>query len=451
MLPARPWPGGPGRGGLAGDDGHGPQDSKVLNNSHRGRFQRPLGWLLGLFGALTAGFSLGGCAELRRQLPVVVYVAVGLQEGHLLDRDTADSFASHIRQFVHEFGRLHPNVLVQTALYPETELREQIRRRNASGLGPDLILTSADLANALLQQGLVSAMPLDQEERNQIDPALLDQVIDSHGHQAGQPLVLFTQLACFDRRRVPTPPATLKELLAQTATGTQVGLSLELGGLLWSAGSLGGLPGINAAARGLQPSPEQKQGLVRWLRWLQEANNQQRVTFLGDQASLRQRLAAGSLDWISCQSSDLDGLRRSLGSHLGISTLPDGEGQRASPLNNLRVLALGRNSSRHQRAMAIALARYSLKPLVQKTLTLDNRSFLPANRYVNVPVQSSQVLATMVGARQRGESSEALVRWFQLGDPRVKELEAVLVPLVFGVIEPEAATEAFVTILQKRR
>jgi len=74
----------------------------------------------------------------------------------------------------------------------------------------------------------------------------------------------------------------------------------------------------------------------------------------------------------------------------------------------------------------------------------------PANRYVNVPVQSSQVLATMVGARQQGESSEALVRWFQLGDPRVKELEAVLVLLMFEVIEPEAATEAVVGILRKR-
>jgi len=379
---------------------------------------------------------------------VVVYVAVGLQEGHLLDRDTADSFANHIRQLLHEFGRLHPNVLVKTSLYPESELREQIRRRNLSGLGPDLILASADLANEFLQQGLVSAMPLDQEERNQIDPALLDQVIDSDGHQAGQPLVIFTQLACFDRRRVPTPPATLKELLAQTATGTRVGLSLDLGGLLWSAGSLGGLSGISSAARGLQPSLEQKQGIVRWMRWLQEANNQQRVTFFSDQASLRQRLAAGSLDWISCQSSDLDGLWRSLGSHLGVSILPDGEGQRASPLNNLRVLALGRNSSRHQRAMAIALARYSLKPLVQRTLTLDNRSFLPANRYVSVPVRSSQILATMVAARQQGESSEALLSWFHRHDPGVKQLEAVLVPLVFGVIEPEAATEAAVGILR---
>ena len=186
------------------------------------------------------------------------------------------------------------------------------------------------------------------------------------------------------------------------------------------------------------------------MHWLQDANNQQRVTFFNDQASLRDRLAAGSLDWISCESSDLNGLWRSMGSHLGISTLPDGEGQRAAPLSNLRVLALGRNSSRHQRAMAIALARYTLKPLVQRSLTLDNRSFLPVNRYVNVPVRSSQVLATMVAARQQGESSEPLLSWFHLHDPGVKQLEAVLVPLVFGVIEPEAATEAALRLLRKQ-
>ncbi len=164
-----------------------------------------MGWLLGLVAALTAGFALGGCAGLQRELPVVVYVAVGLQEGHRLDRDTSENFTSHMLQLLQEFGRLHPNVVVQTSLYADTELREQIRRRNASGLGPDLILTSADLANELLQHGLVSAMPLDQEEKNQIDPALLDQVIDSGGHQAGQPLVILPQLACFDHRRVPTP------------------------------------------------------------------------------------------------------------------------------------------------------------------------------------------------------------------------------------------------------
>ena len=65
-----------------------------------------------------------------------------------------------------------------------------------------------------------------------------------------------------------------------------------------------------AAAQGRAPDAAQRQGLLNWLRWLQSANVQKDVTFMEEEATLREGLRRGRFDWISCSSSDLPMLQR---------------------------------------------------------------------------------------------------------------------------------------------
>lgn len=395
--------------------------------------------------------ALSGCAGLSWRRPLVLYVAVSTPPEERITRELAQLFRLRFDQLVQGFRRLHPNVIVQISLYPQDELLAKMRLRSRSGLEPDLIVTSAETANALLRDGVTLPMPVAPEEERQVDPQLLRWVSDSSGRLSGQPLVIYAQLACFNRARLPQPPATVRDLLQLSAAGVRVGMALPLRDQLWSAGSFGALPALKEAAAGRDPDPLLKGRLRAWMQWLQDSNVQRDVTFVADAASLRDGFRRGRFDWITCTSSDVSPLRTVLGERLGVSTLPDGEGFQAIPVNPLRVIALGRNSSAEQRAMALALTRYSMRPLVQRSFTLDTEVFLPVNRYVSVPAQASPTLATLLAARRQGLGAESLLATIQADDPRVERLEQVIVPLLFGVIDPDQATRDTLRILREER
>lgn len=394
---------------------------------------------------------LGGCGTIRRDLPVMLYVAISVQDETDLSTENAALLRQRFNHLVQDFRRVHPNVLVQVALYQETNLRKHLQVRNQAGLGPDLILTGADSAHTLLRAGLVDAIPEDTELRGNSDPELLTRMRSRDGRLAGQPLILFPQLACFDRRQVEAPPSSLTGLLQTSATGVPVGLPMVLRQLLWTAGGFGAIPGLATAEQGLQPSPLDKARIRNWLTWLQQASDQQRVTFMPNQTALRNSLSQGTLAWVSCNSAELDLLRSKLGAHLGVTALPNGTDHPASPVNRLRVLALGRNSSALQRQMSLKLIRFSASPLVQRSLTLDSLTFLPTNPHVSVPVQSSGVLAAMVQSRQQAHKVDHLLADIHQEDPRLTKLDSdVIVPVLFGLVDPERATDRLIGILRRQ-
>jgi hypothetical protein len=380
----------------------------------------------------------------------MLYVAVSVQDETNLTSDNAALFRQRFNLLVRDFQRLHPNVLVQLSLYPEDQLRQHLQIRDRAGLGPDLVFTGADSATSLLQAGLVDPIPETPELRNDSSPALMARVRNRQGQVAGQPIILFPQLACYDKRQLRQPPTTLSGLLETSAAGVPVGLAMETRQLMWTAGAFGAIPGLTDAALGRQPTPLDRARIRSWFAWLQQASDQQRVSFMPTQTDLRHGLSRGSVAWVSCSSGDLDLLRHKLGPHLGVTTLPNGPAHAASPVNRLRVLALGRNSSAAQREMSLQLIHFSVGPLVQRGFTLDTLSFLPTNPHVSIPVQSSGVLAAMVQARQQARGAEPLLADVHQDDTRMVELDKnVMVPVLFGLLEPDLATERLIAILRR--
>jgi hypothetical protein len=309
---------------------------------------------------------------------------------------------------------------------------------------------NGDTALRLRQAGLVDPFPVRKDQLAIFNEEEVRRLRSPDGQLAGLPLLVQTQLSCFNRQRLSEPPATLQELLNASANGHPMGLSLDLYYLFWIVGSTGALPAIDRAVLGQPLNPADRQALTGWLAWLQNASNQQRVTFFPDQPTAEAEFKAGRLDWIPCRSTVVPQLRRVMGSTLGVAPLPDGEGHRASPINRLRVLALGRSSSAAGRRRALAFSFYSVNPLTQRTLTLGSQTVLPANRFVTVPVQSSQVLAAMVAAANQGLQANSLVTLVHTNDPRIPRLQTLLTELVFGESSPEGTSTELVQILKAR-
>lgn len=396
---------------------------------------------------LAIALLLGGCGSLAKA-PNLLYLSVGVNPDQAIDAEVLTDTRQRLDALKAGYRQLHPQTHFQFSLYPEQQLATAIRRRSRAGLGPDLLLVNGDTALQLLAAGLVEPFPAGRVNLKQFRSEELQRVRGPGGALAGLPLLVQTQVACFNRRRLKRAPATLDQLLAASAAGHPVGLSMEGFNLFWSVGSLGALEGFNQAIAGQDPTTAQRQGLTRWLAWLQSASAQQRVTFYPSQPTAEAEFRAGRLDWLPCRSTAVPQLRQALGPALGVAPLPSGPGGDSTPINRLRVLALGTSSSPKGRERALAFSRFSVNPLSQRNLTLGSQVVLPANRFVKVPVASSGELEAMVTSAQQGSGTNRLLELMHSNDPRVQRIQTLLTELVFGETPPPQASQALIAILR---
>ena len=402
---------------------------------------------LGLVGlGLLAGLGLGGCSGLPRP-PQVVFMGIGVNDDETIDTRTLNELRLRLKLLESGFRALHPGTSFQFNLAPEHQIEQVLRQRTQTGLAPDLAFVNGDTALSLLDDGVVDPYPITPQQQRLFDPLMLSRLRDRSGRLAGLPVMVRTQLACFNRKRLPQAPTTTDGLLQLSDKGAAIGLTLDPVQLLWSTGSLGALNGIQRAAAGQPLSAAQRSGIDGWLRWLVTANNQQQITFYATQPLAMAEFVAGRLDWITCDSSSLSSLAKTLGNDLGVSPLPDGPGGQASPINLLRVVVLGRSSTTSGRQLALAFSASSINAESQSSLTTGSKSVLPANRFVKVPVQSSQQLAALVHSAQAGGRTAALARLFHSKDQRLVQVRSVLMDLIFADLPVAQARDRLIASL----
>ena len=404
-----------------------------------GGFTAVMGWLA------ASNLDPPGHTSLRG----TVYLAIGIPPEENLDRELRQRSTELVERFSRSFRDLHPGVSIQLVAFPEAELLEQMPRRQDAGLGPDLLLITSSSALALQRQGLVEAVELPAETLNQIEPQVLARLRLADGRLAGLPIAQQPELACFNRRKLAAgSPADLDSLLRLSSQGVRFGLSIDPLQLFWTVGGLGAGDALLAASLNRPLSDAERRRLELWLGWLQNASFQQHISFFGKQEELLQGLKRGQLDWISCRSSHIHRLQSHLGADLGVAALPGGAQGAATPINRLRVLAFGVNSSPGQRRIAVQLARFSVNPLMQRNLTLDSLEVLPVNRFVPAPVTSSMILGSMMRSAQAAEQASPLVLAL-MGNPAVQPaLTGVLAKVIFGDLDPRQAVDVVVNTLK---
>lgn len=395
--------------------------------------------------------GLSSPAPLDQDLRGTLFLAIGIDASQSLTNAMLQEQKRQSDALVQAFRQLHPGVRVTVAVYREDQLERELGARHAAGFGPDLLLVNGSTARSLEQLGLVQPMRFPSPVTAQLFPTVLRRAQRPDGSLVAMPMFLQPQLACFNRRRLQTSPSDLAGLLQASTQDVEVGLALTPGELFWTAGSLGAAQSVQRAAEGQPLRSDDRRAILGWLRWLQAANLLERVNFFPDDETLIRGMVAGRLDWIPCRSASLSRLRHSLGDQLGVAALPGGPGGPATPINRLRMLAFGVDSSPGQRRLAEALARFSINPLIQRNLTVSTQEVLPVNRYVPAPVASSAVLGALVAALRQGEASNRIAQDLTASDPRFPPLLRELVRLVFGEATPEQATDALIALLRPPR
>ncbi len=421
-------------------------------------------------------FSVEGCKRLRRALPLLLFPLLAGLQGcvplPLINGETVyvmvvtqrrldwlrrdDTEALFWKPLMDEFHRLHPNVQVSTYTVDEEAAPDELKRRTARGLGPDLILARAPMVNTLLSEGLIAPVPNTPSMRRTIasvSPRFLKRVRLSSG-LSGLPFNELVSLACYNRQKIPTPPRTTDELMALAAAGQTVGLSIDPYGIWWTAGTRGADHAMVSVLTGVPPTRQAERAkdeavIVAWLTWLRQIAQQSRVDLASGPEELTKGLIAGRLDWIPCFSLTLNSLQNAMGDRLGVSALPTGPGGGPSPFNSLQVWAFGLDSSASQRQSASSLVQLSLEPFLQRRLVLDTQEVLPVNLTVQTPVASSGVLAALAEAHQQFlAGSPLLTKPFTLVhlSELSHRLEAVIQQVMVGVLTPQEGARQMIRL-----
>lgn len=322
-------------------------------------------------------------------------------------------------QIANEYMRNHPKVLLNLRFLPASQLVESVRSRAKLGAGPDLLISRVEPVEILNREGYLKQVDISSEKLDPLRIKFLSQFRAGNGYEA-LPFLLQPSVACYDLRRLAKPPAKLDDLTARASEGVRVGLPLQIEDLLWTASNFDAdQPMLRLFRTRVDPqslweglSPVDRTRMENWLAWLYKANILPNVLFVDTADELVQRMESGQLDWISCNSTAIERLKRKLGPHLGVSVLPTGKsGQPSRPMARLQLISFGRDSTPMQRRVATNFALFVLNDFSQSNLIGKAFGSMPVNQNVLVPVKDSPALAAM-----ESSLAHSTVPTFQVGE-----------------------------------
>ena len=304
-----------------------------------------------------------------------------------------------VEQEVDLFQRFNPGVKIDVRFVPNDQLIKQLNFQYSRGLAPDLILLTTNNLLPLWRQGLIKPVELKPFEKKSVRAALLP-AFTYKEQLLGIPVLIYPQIACYNRSRLKDPPAKIDQLIKLGQAGYPIGISGSFESLRWL------YTGFDDSARanisGKQSNELFKSPSLPFLTWLRLANLQPSISFESDQQLLRDGLVSGEFSWITCSGAWLQGLQKRMGSKLGIALLPSFPAGSAQGLLNARTWAFGSQSSSIQYEYAKRFALFSVNIVQQRNMILRLRSAMPVNPGISLPLKTDSTLALIVEAGSSG-------------------------------------------------
>ena len=376
-----------------------------------------------------------------------IFILIGTSPDQRFDSFSRQTAQKRLSILLDSFRANHSKVRIQVQTLPASDLSNVLLRRNRAGLSPDLVIVQGEAAQALQQQKLIKPQAFPPGQVAHLDHFALRSLRLADGRFLALPISLYPQVACYNRKRLPTPPTTIKELLAP-ASQIRIGLAMQFTELAWTLGSLGALDSVMAIASGQPPTPTLKQPIAAWLSWLRGPELQQRTVFQASPDGLLDEMGAGRLDWMPCRGYDLYRLRSRLGQALALAPLPSGPGGSASPLTVAQVIAFGVNSNPNQRRIAKAFVAASIDPVNQGAISMHSEGVLSAWNILNLQKNSSPDKAVMMASITHPGVSGLFGKLINANRRSDGHMQNVFNRFIYGEIEISKTTDALIQMLR---
>ena len=388
---------------------------------------------------------LSSCSSGRNPAKTL-YIAHGIPDDDFT-RSTKERLEKRIHLSTQLFLKTNPNTRVVTVAYKASKMKDQISEDSKLNLGPDLIIGIDYELLDLYQDSLISTFPNSSQWTQQYDEVIKDlSIVDDKLLFA--PYGIHPQVSCYNNKAVKQPPKTIQNLVELGASGIRIGLATELADLFWTAGSTGAIPEISSLVnKKNQNEPHPK--IKEWITWLRQAAYYQNISFYSRQSELANELAANNLDWITCNALQVREIKEIMGDQLSIATLPNGIQSKAFAWPFISAFGLGTDSSPAQRALALSYVKSNTNAVGQRQLMLQTEDFLPANKDVDIPNQSSQTLKAFNNSWNK-QSLSYLKEWPMILQfiraQNYLTINTTLTELTSGIISVEEAVQNLINL-----
>ena len=391
---------------------------------------------------------LSGCSSANKQAHTL-YVAYSIADNEFT-QSSKERIEKQISLRTQLFLRTNPNTRVVTVAYKDSQLQDQVTKDSQLNLGPDIILAGDYQLRNLYQDSLISAFPNSSVWAQQYSDVLKGlSTVDNK--LAFAPYGILPQVSCYNNKTVKQPPKTIQELVMLGASGVRIGLSTNPYEIFWTAGSVGAIPEIGSLINSKYQKKLQPK-INEWITWLRQAALYQNISFYRQNSELVNELANNNLDWISCHSLDIVRLREEMGEQLSIATLPNGVQTKAFAWPGVLGYGLGTDSSPTQRELALSYVKANTNAVGQRRVMLLTEDFLPANKAVDIPNQSSQTLKANNDSLNE-QSLSYLKQWPMiiqyLETKSYLEVSKTLTELTSGNISVDDAVQALTNLGKK--
>jgi len=382
--------------------------------------------------------------EMRTKLSIVVIFIVGVLLAACASRATEETSMNGrvllwhdwqgpetqtLNNLIEKFTELHPDVEVISLPVSADTMVNRFDDRNASGLGPDLILLNADSVFELAESGLIDDISgqIDLEDGQYLSSALV--TLQDGERLFGLPFSMHSQILYYNKELVESPPESLAELQDRVTADEDIALDTNLFNAIWGLGVFGGSIFDDEGRLTLHQG-----GLVNWLDFLGQAQATPGFTLDSDTERLRDLFTSGEAAYYVGPSHELLALEEALGEKaiaqeisaeeteekdteaagapvadptekgaeiLGVASLPVGPNRwQPSPILYVDAFVFSRESSSRDRALALELARFLTNPQQQSRLAVEGIGRVPASAQVrinqNLP-ESTVALARQIG------------------------------------------------------
>ena len=289
-------------------------------------------------------------------------------------------FKEEVGEVVVEFTDLYQGVEIVIEFMQEDQLLEEFITQVNRGFGPDLVLTSSRNILVLGQAGVLQDLSDHEIEFSSFRSEALRQV-HFQGKVYGWPMFLHTQVLCYNKAKVNTPPTTLTELRSQALTGYSVGMVSDFSRTFWGAQIFGGKL-FDPKGRVVL---ERDTGWAKWMEWLKATKDDPNFILSPDAPALQEAFIEGRLAYIVCDSVWIPTFRQALGNQqFGVALLPGAANQSAGPFLEPSVLLFNRVSNRNQTQLALKFAKFLTNLAQQREMVADLPAFIPVNTQVQI-------------------------------------------------------------------
>lgn len=298
----------------------------------------------------------------------------GLSGDLLLWYAADDADTNVLGMMVAEYEETESHVNIIALPIPADELADRYTSAAAQGLGPDVVLGSAEFIHQWAKNGLIK--PVDASSMNVTLPvAQLATVYQEQTY--GVPLAVYPLVLYYNTDRVSEPAVDLNQWLVQAREGQRILLHNRLQALFWGVPAFNGTLMDNTGQITLAFEP-----VLNWLSWLKTAQADGDLIISRDDILLQDRFLSGDAAYILADSRFLMQATSMLTDTVGITTLPRGISPSGS-LVEVEAFMLNKNAGPVQTEVATHLISY-LTNAEQSATWLRETGRVPANQNTRV-------------------------------------------------------------------